>query len=81
MKKLFLFLVSSLAFSTACAQSNDTFNVEPVFEFERPWAMAFLPDGRILVTEKSGVLRMVSQDGESLGIIQEIPNVAFLELA
>ncbi len=33
---------------------------------ERPWGLAFLPDGRALVTEKAGRLRIVGRDG-SLG--------------
>ena len=34
---------------------------------EHPWALAFLPDGRILVTERPGRLRIVAQGRQALG--------------
>lgn len=33
---------------------SDAFQVEEIRQFDFPWAMAFLPDGRLLVTEMSG---------------------------
>ena len=35
----------------------------PVASFDNPWAMVFLPDGQLLVTEKPGRLQLVTQAG------------------
>lgn len=35
----------------------------PVASFDSPWAMTFLPDGRMLVTEKVGRLQLVTREG------------------
>ena len=37
----------------------------PVADFNSPWAMTFLPDGRMLVTEKAGRMLLVSADGKA----------------
>lgn len=41
----------------------------------RPWAIDFLPDGRMIVTERPGRLRLVTQDGRISGPIAGVPAV------
>jgi glucose/arabinose dehydrogenase len=40
-----------------------------------PWGMAFLPDGRLLVTERPGRLRIVGKDGKLSAPVQGVPKV------
>ncbi len=47
-----------------------------VATFDSPWAMVFLPDGRLLVTERPGRLRVVSQSGTVSAAVAGIPAVA-----
>lgn len=42
---------------------------------ENPWSLAFLPDGRMLVTERPGRLRLVGADGKLSSPISGVPNV------
>ena len=65
--------------SDAVAQNTPTpaaelpFKVTPVADFESPWAMTFLPDGSMLVTEKTGTLLHVSADGKQRQAVATFP--------
>src|ERR1700727_1359484 len=44
------------------------FNMTTTSTFELPWRICFLPDGRMLVTEKVGPVWLVSQKGEKFPV-------------
>jgi glucose/arabinose dehydrogenase len=57
-------------------KSGVTFDVVTVAEgFVNPWGMTFLPDGRFLVTERPGRLRIVSKDGKLSEPVTGLPEV------
>ena len=60
--------VMGLLATGAAAQSGLPFDVEVITDFDEPWAMTFLPDGRLLVTEKKGNLLIVAADGTKLPV-------------
>jgi aldose sugar dehydrogenase len=44
------------------------FTMTTVATFDLPWRIAFLPDGRMLITEKVGPVWLVSQDGKKIQV-------------
>ena len=68
---------SLLVATAAQSQANLPFTVEPVASFDEPWALALLPDGRMLVTEKKGNLLIVTQQGEIASKVSGVPDVDY----
>jgi len=56
--------------------ANVAFDVVTVAEgLEKPWGLAFLPGGEMLVTEKPGRLRIVGKDGKLSAPVAGLPEV------
>ncbi len=72
-----LVILGFLISIAACAQSDVPFKVEPIADFNEPWALAFLPDGRMLVTEKTGNLIIATQDGQQSRPVFGVPDVVY----
>jgi glucose/arabinose dehydrogenase len=49
------------------------FTMTTVATFELPWRLAFLPDGRMLITEKVGPVWLVSQQGQKILVANTPP--------
>ena len=87
MLRLRLALACALTFGalpSALAQDTQRFRtdkVEVIVEtvarnLQNPWGLAFLPDGRMLVTERPGRLRIADADGALSEPLQGVPRVA-----
>jgi glucose/arabinose dehydrogenase len=78
-------LLALLASTPALAQINagtlaptaeKPFNLTKVAEFNLPWRIAFLPDGRMLITEKGGKIFIATQQGQKTEV-SGVPAVQF----
>ncbi len=52
------------------------FETAEIASFDEPWAMTFLPDGRMLVSEKAGKLQLVDAKGQKIEI-SGVPKVDY----
>ena len=77
MKRLLATALSVSLAACAQAQSDLPFDVETIADFHEPWAMDFLPDGRMLVTEKKGSVYIVNQQGQKTRPLSGVPNVDY----
>lgn len=65
----FVFTSNSVSAQKTSAYKSADYNIlvqELNSTIKSPWGMAFLPDRRLLITEKSGVLLIVSADGKTI---------------
>ena len=62
--------------SFAHAQSSE-FEVNVLGQYDVPWALEFLPDDRLLLSEMSGALKLLDEEGQLLGDISGVPEVSY----
>lgn len=69
-------LAPSLAAAQTFKSSAGDLTVETIAQgLVHPWALAFLPDGRMLVTERPGRMRIVTRDGKLSPALGNVPKV------
>src|SRR5262249_17775970 len=57
-------------------QPDLPFTMTQVATFKLPWRIAFLPDGRMLITEKVGPIWLVTQQGQKTAV-ENVPEVLY----
>lgn len=70
-----LFTLNVLADTQQFKTQDYTVNAEQITDsLQHPWGMEFLPDGRILVTERPGYLRII-EDGKLSKPVRGLPDI------
>ncbi len=83
-----LFSAVLLSTTSACARADEQvpaaskpFEAVEAAQFDEPWAMTFLPDGRLLVSEKEGSLKLLelgkTPAGNKIRTISGVPDVDY----
>jgi glucose/arabinose dehydrogenase len=62
--------------TTAVLAQDLPFTLTEIADFDIPWAIALLPDGRLLVTEQRGALKVYTPGGASVAI-RGVPQVSW----
>ena len=73
---VFLLGLSALCTSISIAQ-NKEFAISNIAKFDHPWAIEFLPNEKILLTEMRGSLKLLDNKGVFLDEVKGVPQVAF----
>ena len=80
LRRIHLFALATTAVCagpvTPAVAQNLPFTVTEITDFDIPWAMAFLPDGRLLVTEQRGALKLYTPGGSKVAI-RGVPEVSW----
>ncbi|WP_394425169.1 PQQ-dependent sugar dehydrogenase [Vreelandella stevensii] len=58
------------------AEAQAAYQIDTLADaLEHPWSLAFLPDGRFLVTERPGRLLLLDDSGQTLADLEGVPEV------
>src|SRR5438045_893785 len=69
-------IVAGPAAAATVASKAGPINVESLAKLDNPWGMTFLPDGKLLMTEKPGRVRIFA-DGKLSEPLAGVPKVAY----
>ena len=78
MPTIILKAILFLAISSIVAAQNPIYKMEDLAtDLDHPWALAYLPDGKILLSELRGAFRIVDTDGSVSQPLRNTPKVVF----
>ena len=61
----------------AIAPLSQPYQIKKITEFNEPWALAVMPDQRLLITEKAGKLFVFNPQRQQKIAVEGVPQVAY----
>jgi glucose/arabinose dehydrogenase len=69
--------LAALGAGTAVLAQSQPFTTTELANFDVPWALEFLPDGRLLVTEQRGAIKLYTPGTGAMNDIKGVPAVSY----